>query len=562
MPPASRSKKRRRSSSREDGFSLRGIETLFSKQLLRVIGILFLGASLWFAANSTDTIFKIAKNLVSPNEMITQKSPASQVVGEEVTPPLKVSSNPVTLPLVLILSSLLVGWLGLQWLTRWRKRAEFQIISVFLVFISLLAIIRNYGWQVELYFSLLILVAAGLYFFGRHISHTGTRIHFLFTWGLVALWWLLKIMISGQRDQLTSFFVLSSLIFLTYHLILLFQGFSGHRVLNRYMEVVAIAANLGLFFLLMSLTLLKFYGKFPLFFFTLSLTAIYVLSLLAMEYYRKPFRKVPYLVSTLVLISLLLPLLFWRDQLILLAGSLSMLLLFYSRQTKDQPSIIIALGLVILMALVFIKDMIFAYLPAALMGSLAGNASLFFKGLIASLFISVVAFIDRWQLKDLDIRYSRKWFSRRRYRMLLKGVFLTGLYLGLLWLWQYSAFAIVGFEESGLISWFSFHCLYCIVAIPWLAAQRSSFLPVVILVSVITTMTYPTLLSLKNVELLGLCIRGVPTGLTVFPMHYVPAALFLVYIAIVLQYAGRAFKENTMAKRIFLLYAVVMVLYL
>jgi len=529
---------------------------------MRLVGILFLAASLWFAANSADTIIKIARNLISPKDMMVGQGPASQQAGEQVAPLVQAPPNPVTLSLVMILGSVLVGWFGLQWLTRWRKRAEFQIISVFLVFISLLAIIRNYGWQVELYFPVLILMAAGLYFFGRHLSHTGTRIHFLFTWGLFILWWLLKLMIGGQRDQLASFFILSSLIFLTDHLLFLFRGFAGHKVFNRYMEVVAIAANIGLFFVLVSLTLLKFYGRFPLFLFTLSLSVLYIVSLVAMEYYRKPFRKVPYLIAALVLISLLLPLLFWRDQLILLAGSLSMLLLFYSRQTKDQPSIIVSLGLVVLMALVFLKDMVFAYLPAALLGGLAGNASLFFKGLIASLFIAAVAFIDRRQLKNLDIRYSRKWFSRRRYRMLLKGVFLAGLYLGLLWLWQYSVFALCGYEEAGLISWFSYHCLYCIIAIPWLAAQRSSFLPVAILVSAITTLTYPALLGLKTVELLGLYVRGIPAGLTIFPMHYAPAVLFLFYLAIVLRYAGRAFKESTIVKRIFLLYAIVMVLYI
>ena len=562
MPPANRSKKRRRSSPRDEGFSLRGIETLFSKQLLRVIGILFLGASLWFAANSTDTIFKIARNLVSPKELITKQSPGLQPVAEQVTPTLQAPSNPITLPMVLILFAMLAGWLGLQLLARWRKRAEFQIISVFLIFISLLAVIRSFGWHVELNFSLLVLISAGLYFFGRHLSHTGTRINFLFTWGLFTLWWLLKILINGQKDQLTSFFVLAFLIFLSFHLILLFKGFAGRRVVSNYMEVIAIGINVGLYFVLISITILKFYGRMPLFFFTLSLSGIYVLSLLVMEFYRKPFRKAPFLIPALVLLSFLLPLLFWKNQVILLAGSLSLLLLFYSGQTKDQPSIIVSLGLVALMVLIFAKDLVFAYVPAAFMGGLAGNTTLFYKGLIPSLCISLVAFVDRRQLKHLDIRYSRKWFSRRRYRMLLKGVFLTGLYFGLFWLWQYSCFAICGFEEAGLISWFSFHCLFFIVAIPWLAARRSTFLPIAILVSVILTLVYPSLLSLQNVKLLDLYIRGVQSGLTVFPMHYVPSLLFLLFIAIVLQFATKAFKGSTIAKRIFLIYAVVMVLYL
>lgn len=562
MPPATRYKKKRRSSSGENGLSLKSLESLFSKQMMRVIGILFLGASMWFAANSTDTIFKVAKNLLSPKELIVNQTPGDSPGNMEALPLVPEAETPIPFTMGLITVVLMAGWLVMQLLARWRKRAEFQIISVFLVFIAILAMIRSFGWQPELMFSVLIILTGGFYFFGLHLSHTASRINFIFTWGLFSLWWLLKIMISRQSDQLASFFVLGSLIFLTFHVIQLLKGFAGRRTLSRYMEVFVIGANLGIYFILMAATILKFYGKLPLFLFTFCLSALYILSLIIMEFARKPFHKVPFLLSAIILVSLLLPFLFWSNKAILFAGSLSMLLLFYSRQTKDQPSVIIALALVVLMALIFAKDLVFVFLPVVFLGGLAGNESLFFTGLIEGLSISVVAFVDRWQLKNLEISYSRKWFSRKRYLVLLKGVFLTGLYLVLLWLWQYSWFAICGFDEAALVIWFSFHCLYCIVAIPWLSAQRSSFLPLAMIASSITSFAYPTLLSLQNIELADLYIRGIPAGMTAFPIHYLAAGLFLVYIAVVLQYTGNAFKGSTVAKRIFLVYAVVMVMFI
>lgn len=536
------------------------MEMVFSKQLLRLIGILFLAGSLWFAANSTDTIFKVAKKLTSPKELIVkQNDDASQVSGETITPE-RPSATPITFPMVLIIFALMAGWLALQLLTRWRRRPEFQMISVFLVFIALLAMIRSFGWQVELFFPLLILISVGLYFFGMHLSHNAIRIHFFFTWGLFSLWWLLKMMINGQRDQLPEFFIFSSLIFLSFHFIQLFRGFAGRKVLSHYIEIFAIVVNVGFYFILGTATLLNFYGKQPLFFFTLALTVVYFLSLLAMEYFHQPFRKRPFLASAVVLISLLLPFLFWTSKLILLAGSISMLSLFFSRQTKDQPSIIIGLVLVGVMVLIFLKELVFSYLPPAIAGGLAGNQALFYRGLISGLFLALVAFLNRIQLRKLEITYSRKWFDRKRYLMLLKGIFLAGLYFGLFYLWQYSCLEICGFDEVSLISWFSYHCLFFIIAIPWLAAQRSSFLPTAILVSVILTFIYPSLLTLKTETLLGLYIREVPSGLAVFPLHYFPAILFLIYIAIVLQYTGKAFKGSTVAKRIFLIYAIVMVI--
>ena len=560
MPSPTR-KKRKRSSQR-DGFTLRSIESLFSRHLLKIIGVLFLGASLWFAANSSDTLIKIAKNLLSPTELISGQgsspTPTDQQSQVQITPK---PSSTISVSVILLVFATLIGWLGLQWLTRWRKRAEFQIISVFLVFLVILVLIRNYGWQVELYFSFLILISAGLYFFGRHLSHTGTRINFVFTWGLFALWWLLKIMINSERDQLVSLFTFASLLFLTFHIILLLDGFAGHRTLSKHVEVGAIGMNLFVYFAIIAATLLKFYSAIYIFFFTLALSGVYVATLLMMDQWHRQFRKVPFQICTLILLSLLLPLLFHNNQIILLTGSLSILLMIYSKQTKDQPSIIIALGLVALMLLVFSKDILFSYFPAAFLGGLMDNSPLFYKGLVASLFIALVAFTDRRMLKKLDIKYSRKWFSRRRYMKLLKGVYLAGLYVGLFWIWQYFWYAML--QETGIqfLSWFTYHCLFFIVAIPWLATQRSSFLSIAILVSTILTLIYPTLLSLQNITLLDHYIRDIPSGLLTFTAHYIPAGFFLIFLAVILQYTGKAFKENTLAKRIFLIYAVFMFLF-
>lgn len=562
MTPSTHSHKRRRSTSSGDSLSLRSVETLFSKQLMRVVGILFLAGSLWFAANSTDTIFKVAKSLVSPKELIVKQPAGLSASGGESHTESPAPTPPVTLPAVLSVVGLLAGWLGLQWLTRWRKRAEFQVISVFLVFIVLLAMIRSFGWQVGLYFPMLVLVSAGLYLFGHHLSHNGMRIHFFFTWGIFSLWWLLKLMINGAREQLPGFFVLSSLIFLSFHIIQLFHGFAGHKRLSNIIEVVAIAGNLAVYFILTAATLLKFYGRPPIFLLTLILTAAYFLSLLAMEYFRKPFRKAPFLSSLMVLASLLLPLLFWGNKMILLTGSISLLSLFYSRQTKDQPSIIVGLILAGLMVLVFLKELVFSYVPAAYSGALAGNPDLFHRGMISGLFLALVGFLDRIMLRKMEISFSRKWFERKRYLMMLKGVFLAGLYFGLFFLFQYPVLRVVGFNEVSLYSWFTYHCLFSIISIPWLATQRSSSLPSVIILSVILTFIFPSLLGLQTEQMLNLFVRQEPAGLTVFPLHYIPSVLFLGYLSVVLTYAGKAFKGGTVAKRIFLIYAVLMVIYI
>jgi len=219
------------------------------------------------------------------------------------------------------------------------------------------------------------------------------------------------------------------------------------------------------------------------------------------------------------------------------------------------------LGLIGILILIFLKDLSLHYIPAAFLGGLLTDNALFYKGLIASLFIPIVSYADRKLLMNLDIKLSRKWFSRKQYLRILKATFLGSLYFSLFWIWQWSWLRIFNSPEIQYISWFSFHCLFFIVAIPWLAHQRSSFLPVVILISAILTGIYPSLLSLNNLHLLDLFMRHDPEGLIIFPVHTVAAVLFLVYLGAVWKNGAKAFKDSLIASRIILIYITGMFLF-
>ena len=561
-PQKAHRKRRQKKTSSREGISLRSLETLFSRHFLKLIGILFLGASLWFAASSADTLIRVAKTLVSPGDLIS--APAGTGGLTAPVPAGAPSLQPAGsgIPRVLLfLAAAFAGWLILQLLGRWRKRAEYQIISVFLVFVAVLAIVRTCGWKPELVFSFLLLITGGLWYFGRDLSHTGTRINFLFAWGFFALWWLVKILINLNTGLLPVFYLFASLFFMLFHAILLSGGFRGRKQLSGYFEIGAIVANLIFHVVLMSVTILKFHGPGPVFLFVLSLSVVYTVTLLGMVWAGKPFRKTPFLISAGVLLCCLLPLLFGRNQIILFSGSLALFLLFYSRQTKDQQAILASLALVAIMLLVFTKDILLTYVRYAFIGGLLGNTSLFCKGLIAGLFVPAVVYGVREFLKDLEIRFSRKWFVRKRYLKLLKGSFLACIYFLFFWVAQYLAYVLVRSEEIRYLSWFSFHCLWFLIAIPWLAHQKSSLLQTVFLTGLILTPVYPTLLTLGNIDLLNLYVQKAPVGLTIFPLHYITAILFLAFISMILRFGGRTFRGSPVAGRIYLVYAVVMILF-
>jgi hypothetical protein len=281
-----------------------------------------------------------------------------------------------------------------------------------------------------------------------------------------------------------------------------------------------------------------------------------------MEWKNLPYRKTPYIMTCMLLVSLLPPLLLRTDQIILFTGSLAALLMIYSRYSKDQPSIIFSLGLSLIMTLFFVKDIVIVYIPALFSGKYPLDYPVFIKGAIGGLFIPMVAYFQRFYLKKLYIRFSHKWFSRRRYMKILKGMFLVASYLGLYWIWQYFFFMLIPVGEGMFINWFIFHCIYYLVVIPWLAYQRSSFLRPVVVTAIVLSLIYPLLLSAQNLMLLEWVVEKKPGFSGIFYLHYLSAAMFVLLLLTILRYRRKTFRELRVMRSVVILYCVLMGLFL
>ena len=231
----------------------------------------------------------------------------------------------------------------------------------------------------------------------------------------------------------------------------------------------------------------------------------------------------------------------------------------YARQTTNQPSIMASLVLTALMALWYLKALLLNYLPAAFFGSLAANGPLFWHGLVAGILVTMAIFTNRWLLKSMKITLSRKWFSRRRYRRAMKILFLGSLYVVLFWMDQYLFFLWSPYPQGAFVNWYAFHLLFFIVAIPWLAHQKSSLHTGTIVLGMVLTIAYPTIVVYENLQILDGWIDGEPPG-NLFLFHYLASVLFLIFLGVVLRYGQRSFKGKTWAKRFFLIYAVIMFL--
>jgi len=149
--------------------------------------------------------------------------------------------------------------------------------------------------------------------------------------------------------------------------------------------------------------------------------------------------------------------------------------------------------------------------------------------------------INNGYLKKLTISFKPKWLRKFKYLKLLKGIFLSVIYLSGYWVFNYLVQVIFKDESVNLLTWFSFNCLYFIFYIPHMAKQRSSYFRMIIIVAMMSSLACFTIIHFHILQLRNLYIET--QGVTIFPFlfHYIPLAFLIGMLFTLLHYFKRAF---------------------
>ena len=542
----------------------RRIESLISKHLLKVIGFIFILAVAGYSVSSLGKLKGIVKQFSSQEKVMqTVQSPAAvQVGGEKITTAEAFQTADVQTMIILgCIITLLFAALLLFSVRIHRKEIPRIAGTAFYVIALLMA--GKYGWQIHVLFPMIFIFSAILFYSGVKIgSMVAGKWNFLVCWGFFMIWWVLRMILGGDAGLLWSFFLYGSLFYLLFLYMGAYGQFKGRHKFSNYTEIGLIIANLTVFYLMGIVSLIKFRHMEYAWIFSLGLVAVNFSMLVLAANADKKLQSGPYVFPSMIILSLIIPFYFPANTVILFLAIASCLLLFYSKYSGDKVAVITALLSVALMLLLYFKDWVFQYLPAAFLGNVLDNPGMMTKGLVAGLVIFPVMIINSRLMKRLHVGFSKEWFSRKSYQSLFKGVNLIVLYLSGFWIVNYVVLVWSKNPDLNFMSWFGYNCLFFLITIPILVSQQSKFIAPAIGFAMFFSLAYPSLIHFTTLNLRNEVLLHEHLSRLAFWFHYPVVLLFIAENIMLEAYLKKTFETSVLLVRVFTFYLLFMGLFI
>ena len=542
----------------------RRIESVISKHLLKVIGFIFIMVVAGYSVSSLDRIRTVVKQLLS-HETPVQPSglaPAAPVSIASVTAS-ATSFNPGDIKMMFIFCSLITLFFAALLLFSIRiRRKEIPRIAIIVFYALAFILARKYGWQIHFLFPMMLIFSALIFFSGKRLhSLMAGKWNYLLCWGFFFIWWALKVILGGKAALPWEFFVYGGLFYLMFLYMGAYGAFKGRHKFSDYTEIGLIILNSLLFYMMGIIIFIKFRQLGNAWIFSLLLASINIGILIPAANSGKKLEPGPYVFPAMVILSLIFPFIFQASAVILFLAVLSSLLLFYSKYSGDRVAVLTALLAIVVMLLVYFKDWVFLYLPAAFLGNVLDNQAMMIKGLVAGLVIFPVMIINSSLVRKLHVDFSKEWFSRRSYQKFFKGINLIVLYLSGFWIVNYFVLVVSKNPDLNYMSWFGYNCLFFIIVLPALWSQKSQYLPAAVGFALFFSLAYPTLIHYTTLNHRNELLQHEQLSRLAFWFHYPVVLLFITELIFLEVFLRRAFEKSSIVIRIFTMYILLMGLF-
>lgn len=534
------------------------VESVIVSRLMRILGILFILAALFYAVTSADKLITIAKNLNSSEKVLAAPSAGVQIQSGNIASEQGPGGIFYLLAGVTLLTALV--FLELSRRFRWRKIPRLLLI---LFYAAILLLAKQFGWQIHVLFPMVMTFSLMLYRNGTSLHSTlAIKINVLLAWIIFLLWFVLQIIFSADGSRVLPFFIYASLMFLLFLGSGVFHGFIGHHKYSSFTEIFTATANIFIYLLMCAIVMIK-YGMEAYLWILPLVIGLFLSSLLFItDRTRFTYNRIPYLYAVMVTFSLVLPLLLPSNFLLLFFAAFSVFLLVYARYSRNQTAILLSIFSMTAMLLIYLYFWVFQFGPAAVTGEITVNHPLYYKGLIASL-VSALAFLANiLLLKGVEVTLSKDWFNKKSYLRIFKGIVLLVIYLGGFWILYYPPMVWLSNEMARYLVWFSYSCLYFIVAIPILDHQKSSYLRPLFWFSMFITAAYPLFVHIFVVEMRNGFLTHASISPIPFWFHYLAVLLLVVNLIVSGRSIPQLFKENKLLVQGFWVYFILLGLFL
>jgi hypothetical protein len=268
------------------------------------------------------------------------------------------------------------------------RKIKILIISCFFFHFSIVLYAVNYFTRFEYLFTFIILFTIAITIVGQKIKKQSIHlINAVFVWGFLGLFWLRKFIVYNKPEFLPKFFLFGILFYLLFYAIVLYTSHTKENPIPKWMQLLISWANLSVFLGTTGYVLFKYFvfGYLPVL--VIVLLLFNILGLYLIKRYNSPVWQLPHYFAIIGLASLVLPLLFRQNMILLFTAVLSVLMLAYYKKYKEISAMWISLIAMSGMALFYIASWIRIYLPAIFADTLPAN-ELILHGLVCGLAVT------------------------------------------------------------------------------------------------------------------------------------------------------------------------------
>ena len=413
-----------------------------------------------------------------------------------------------------------------------KKPLILNLTSVFFYLSSVMLVTMD-RLQLNFILSLLMVFSLFMVWSDRKIKNPAINlVNFILAIIFFGLLWLRKLLVNSQLEYLLPFFIYGVLYYILFYGIVFYSSSAKEKAMPKWMQLTMGFTNLLFYVGTTSYVIIEYYSFGYLWIFALALLLFNLIGLYLSGKYFPAVWKLPHHIATIILAALILPLLLNQSILLLFTAGLSILLLLYSKYSKNQTSIIISMIAMGIMSFDFFFHWIFKYLPALVFSNDLPDASLLWHGILSGAAVVAALILNNLFLKDIEVTLSKKIFNRARYTRLVKGLILFTLFLSSGWIVSALLCYLSGTMQLVAPGWFISGSVFLILMIILKPQRFSSFSKPILFLAPGYILTYPLLVHLNMLASLNnLMFFGIFSIKTVL-IHYLALGLLIGLAAI------------------------------
>ncbi len=441
------------------------------------------------------------------------------------------------------------------------KKQSILTLTCIYFYLCLILYVSMYGWHLNYLLPLLLLFTIGIAWTSVKINKYNINIvNFILAISFFSIFWLRKLLVNSKTEFLFPFLIYSSILFLLFYFIIFYSSSDKVNAMSKWMQMIIGFSNLIFYAGTTAFVMIKYFSFDYLWVFALALLLFNIVGLYLSGKYFPSVWKLPMHIITVILASLILPLLFNISTLLLFTAGLSVLLLLYSKYSKNQSSIIFSMFAMGIMSLDFFFHWIFKYLPALVFSNEIPSASLWGHGILSGVTMVATLFLSNLLLKDIEITLPKSTFNRIRYIRLIKGLTLFSVFLTAGWAFSALLASLSGSIQIIAPAWFISGSLFFILLIVSDSQKFSAFKKPILFLALGFTLSYPMLVSLNFSESLNNLIESGTLSVQSLILHYFALILILLLTMACLRRLYHFYPMNLSLRRGLQLYGVMMLL--